>query len=282
MRNIFVFFAIFMFPLSALSEDEALRLAEHLFDRQDYLSAITEYKRFIFFSSDEAQTGYAYYRMALSYRAQKDWEGCFEAFKQSIQLTDDSTLKAERQMELGIALIAGGRYHYALSALSQASEISQGAIICRQAVYFQGVAHIYTFNWKEAQKAFGKFYSTSSTSDKLEEKKRVDALLQEAQSLPYKSEKIAKILSTILPGAGQIYAGSWKAGINAFLLNGLITFFVLDNAHKRDYKDASLLFIFVFSRYYLGNRYRAEESVKGFNNRLERQRAIKILSVLTG
>jgi len=271
----------FLFCIALKSEaDEVLRLADALFNFQSYDESITEYKRFLFFNPNDERAGYAHYKIALACRAEHDWEKAVDALKTSINLTDNDELRDERTIDLGITLIASGNYSLAQLELLKVSEFSRYQSMKRKALYFQGVAFLYMFNWENARQAFRHFYSTASEQKRSEEAKKIDALLVESQHLPYKSVTIAKTLSTFLPGTGQIYASNWKNGLNAMAVNSLTAGLFLNAVVKKQYQDAALIFFFLFQRYYLGNRYQAAERVKEYNDTLNRQHAIKILQSL--
>jgi tetratricopeptide (TPR) repeat protein len=271
----------FLFCIALKSEaDEALRLADALFNLQSYDESITEYKRFLFFNPDDERAGYAYYRIGLAHRAEHDWEKAVDTLKTSIKLTDDDRLRDERTIDLGITLIANGNYSLAQLELLKVSEFSQYQSIKKKASYFQGVAYLYLYNWEGALRAFETFYSNSSEQGCSEEAKNITKLLIEAQHLPYKSITIAMMLSTFLPGTGQIYSSNWRNGLNAMAINSLTAGILLNAVVKKQYQDATLIFLSLFQRYYLGNRYQAAESVKKYNERLNRQHAVKIIRLL--
>ena len=80
---ILIFF--FLFCIAFKSEaDEALRLADTLFNLQSYDESITEYKRFLFFNPVDERAGYAYYKMGLAYRIEHDWKEAVDALETSI------------------------------------------------------------------------------------------------------------------------------------------------------------------------------------------------------
>ncbi|MBM3242319.1 tetratricopeptide repeat protein [Candidatus Poribacteria bacterium] len=278
---------VFIAFTSSLEADEALHLADSFFDLQNYNEAITEYKRFIFFNPEDERVGYAFYKIGMAYRAEHDWLKAIDALKTSIQKADNDKLKDERRIELGITLIASGNYSLAQLELLNISEFSRYDSMKKRASYFQGVAYLYTFNWESARRAFKAFYSNSEQqlhSEEAEKSSRIkweeiDSLLIEAQQLPYKSVTIAKTLSTILPGSGQIYAGNRKNGLNAMVLNSVTTALMLNAIIKKRRID-SVIFLSLFQRYYLGNRYHAGEYVRQYNENLKRQQAAKILRIL--
>ena len=260
--------------------DQALNLADSLLNPQSYEESITEYKRFIFFNPEDKRISYAFYKMGLAYRVQRNWTKAVDALRASIRTAVSDSLRDERRITLGTTLIASGDYSLVQLELLKVSQFSRYPSNRLRALYFQGVAYLYTFNWESARQAFKTFYSKGGQQACSEEGKKVDALLVEAQRLPYKSAKVAKMLSTILPGAGQIYGGDWRNGLNALALNSLTATFLLRAILQRRQQDALMIFSFVFERYYLGNRYHAAEIIEDYNQSLSRQHAKKILQVL--
>ena len=102
-------------------------------------------------------------------------------------------------------------------------------------------------------------------------------MFSSTKNLKYKSTGKAKLLSTVLPGTGQIYAGDWRDGLNSFVINSLAgSLFILDII-KNNYSDAILTCFFVFRPFYSGNRYNAENEVKSYNRKLNKEFAKGIL-----
>jgi len=270
---------LLLFPLRIWADD-ALELADYLFEQCSYEAAIIEYKRFIFFNPEDERAAAAYYHIALAHRARRRWPESIEAFKAAIQRDSDPVSKEEKRLGLAIALIAAKQYNAALHELEEMIRIGADPALRRRVSYLQGVAHLYQFNWEEARRVFGRFYSASEDPDEREEGEQIDSLLREAELLPNKSERQANMLSAFLPGAGQAYAGEWKKGFNALALNSLITFFIFHSAAEGDYGDAGMLLVLMCKRYYYGNRYHAEKAVRAYNDRLARQQAARIMSIL--
>jgi len=278
---------------SISASDPALDLGDYLFSLQSYDEAITEYKRFIFFHPDDPRVSDAFYKIGLAYRSEQRWAEAIEAMETAIQQTGDATLKAERRIDLAVTMIASGQYDLArielLKVSTQNGRVgSAGASpsltnpsdrLRQRALFLQGVAYLYRFNWESARQAFKTYFDANP---ELQDKARIiDALFEGALHRPQKSVAVAKVFSTILPGAGQAYVGEWKNGLNALALNGLLGFASVNAALDKRYQDAAFLTFFLFRRYYLGNRYRAGEAAKQFNERLDRQHAAKILQALS-
>ena len=82
-----------------------------------------------------------------------------------------------------------------------------------------------------------------------------------------------------MPGLGQMYAGDWRDGLNALILNGLALGFISNAIHRRDYRDAALISS-ISIRYYTGNIYNAEMDVRKYNKSLDRESAMRILRLV--
>jgi len=270
---------LFFAAATVFASDPALDLGNHLFALGDYDAAITEYKRFLFFDADHPRTGEAQFKIGLAYRAQEWWTEAVEAMVTAVGLTTETELQAERRVELAVTLIASGAYDLALVELIKADMHSQSAQLRQRARFLRGVAYLYQFKWEQARLVFQTYFDENSGAAMATAE--IDALFSDAINLPKKSEKVARLLSTFLPGLGQTYAGDWKNGLNALLLNGVLGYVTLDAAIERDYDDALLSFFFLFYRYYSGNRYRAVEAAQTFNDRENRRHVERILQALS-
>ena len=197
----------------------------------------------------------------------------------AVRLTTETELQAERRVELAVTLVASGAYNLALVELIKVDMQSQSARLRQRARFLRGVAYLYQFKWEQArlvlQTYFDEIPGTARTAAK------IDALFLDALDRSQKSKKVARLLSTFLPGLGQAYVGDWKNGLNALILNGALGYVTLDAAIERDYDDALLSFFFLFYRYYSGNRYRAAEAAQTFNDRENRRHVERILQALS-
>lgn len=79
-----------------------------------------------------------------------------------------------------------------------------------------------------------------------------------------KSETLAVCLS-IIPGLGQTYAGDWKDGLNAFILNGALFGVSAWSILSGDYLTFILIEMDPLFRYYRGNFINAKKRVRDWN-----------------
>jgi len=254
--------------------DDVLALADWLLEQKSYHEAITEYKRFVFFNPEGENAAYAFYKMGLVYRSDHKWEEAVDSIRASILATEDPKIADERRIVLATTLIASGNYSLARLELLKVSEMP----LRPRSLYFYGIASLYMSDWDEARNAFGEFYSRYAHGQMTDRAKEVERILVSVQP-SYRSPRLARFLSTIIPGLGQMYAGDWRDGLNALVLNGLAIGLIAKAIHRRNYRDATLISS-ISIRYYTGNIYKAEMDVRKHNESLDRESAMKILQLV--
>ena len=247
----------FFYGYSAVGEESPLSLGSHFFILGNYDAAVTEYKRFLFFHPDAPRAGETYRNIGIAYREQGYWQEAVAAMRAAVQHASNLEEKSKYQLELAVILIANQNSDLGRLELIKVMMRNPSTPLYRRALFLQAVAYIYQFRWEEAREMLRNY----TTDEKL------DTLLENAVNVPRKSTRLAKVLSAILPGAGQVYAGDWRNGLNALALNSVLGYLTVDAALDRHYVDAALWGGIVFSRYYRGNIFRAEEAVKQFNLR---------------
>ena len=254
----------------AVGEESPLSLGLHFYELGNYDAAITEYKRFLFFDPDAPRAGVTYRNIGRAHREQGHWQEAIAAMRTAVQHASDREENSEFQLELAVLLIANQNYDLGRLELIKMTMRNPCAPLCRRALFLQAVANVYQFRWEEAREMLSNY-----TRDE-----KLDTLLENAANVPQKSPRFAKVLSAIVPGAGQIYAGKWRHGLNALVLNGVLGYLTVDAVLDRHYLDAVLWGGTVFSRYYRGNIFRAEEAVKRFNLQQSRRASEALLQRL--
>ena len=254
----------------AAAEELPLSLGRHLAAQGNHDAAITEYKRFLFFHPHDPRVSEVYYNIGLAYRAQSLWIEAVNALRIATHYAIDSESKSEYQLELAVTLIATQNYDLAQLELIKVMLRAPSVQRYRRALFLQAVTYIYQFRWEAAREVL-----RSYTTDE-----RLDARFDSALNMPQKSVRVASILSKIIPGAGHVYAGDWRGGLNAIALNGAFGFLAVDAVLDGYYTDAALWVGIVFLRYYRGNTFRAEKAVEQFNLQVSRQAAEALLQRL--
>lgn len=262
--------------------DELLYYAHFLSQEGFHEESLVEYYRSVFFATDSLFRYRGYYGMGIQNRELKDWEKAEQSFKNAIQYAPTDSMKYEAQIALASVYVVSENYNLAiLSLLPMISE--------QPSMRFQIASRIMLIicavrqhNWKQAQSLYNEFlqiYPILSSNDSINNS--IENLLSDANNNILYSPSKAKLLSTIIPGTGQMYVGDYRNGLNSFILNSFNFWVIGLNIVKADYLSAALYFIFVTERYYAGNRYRAEQITISKNEETENKFEKEILLKLS-
>ncbi len=260
----------FSYNSTSLAKQDLLILGDHFFRLNNYDAAITEYKRFICFHPGDVRVAKTYNQIGLAYRAQGLWQEAIISMRNAVSNTITDEEKSEFQLDLAVTLIASRNYDLARLELIKVMLRNTNDATYKRSLFLQAVTYIYQYRWEDARKILKDY-----TTDEL-----VNQLFDKAMNLPHKSITAAKVLSAVIPGAGQMYAGSWGGGLNALGLNGVLGYVAADAILKSYYIDAALWTYFIFTRYYMGNLYRSETAVETYNQEQSQRVAESILQRL--
>jgi hypothetical protein len=91
-------------------------------------------------------------------------------------------------------------------------------------------------------------------------------------NLPKKNILLSQILSSIIPGTGEMYCGKYGWGLLSLLVNSASIYGTVYSYKKKNYLDAALIFSLFFSRFYNGSRNNAHDFAQAYNERVYQQR----------
>lgn len=258
-------------------DDAALKLAGKYYEHSLYDQAITEYKRYLFFTSGGPDASLIHRSIARIYRDQHQWFWAIDAYRQAIAGENNERIRSEIEIDLAVTYLAAGNYSAAEFQLINTSMYSRDIEIRKRAVYFLGIAALYNHKWDAAQKHFNDYFELCPDPDL---KAEFESLFQDMRKRKSKSPSLAMWLSTFLPGSGQYYVGDYENAFNAFALNGVFAYWIGSRLLLKDWGNALLIWHFLARRYYFGNRYHARRIAREYNENLEREKIDTILDAL--
>lgn len=216
-------------------------LADSLYVEKDYFRAITEYKRLLFCGIiDSAQ---AFNKISLCYANSHKYEKAGEYLSLAMQKCKEDTNPTEWSLRLAWYLLKSKKPSQARLVLDELK------IAGLDELKIAAVEKLYAISYLcENNYALAKLY------------------LDNQKYKCYDEEKIG-LISTFLPGGGQIVIGNWVEGILSSLIVGGLGYFSYKNLIKKDYFS----FIFTgswFLRFYRGNIERTKQIVREKNNKV--------------
>jgi len=270
----FLIFSLFWVGhLSAQTAAACYRTAEGLEQSGDYKGALRQYERIRYFKPDtllmelNMHIGNCQLYIGEYYPAMASFEDALiadfhHAHQNEINL---QKLKAE---------VLARNMRYAAITIREIDTLHDEA--AKKEVYFyQGVIHFFTEKYAESEDWWLKLVPHDTLK-----RERIQALFLKNDKINRLKPGVAIALSIVLPGAGQIYAGDFKEGINSLLLNGFFFFLGYNTVVAYQLLNAVIAVGPWLFRYYEGGFLRAGEIVK--DKRAQRHQAVykQVLEIL--
>ena len=268
--------AVDLSPGERQQTEKQLLYAEQLFDARIYNSSILEYKRFLFYQPHTELADFARYRIGQGHYYQGNRGYSQQLFREFMESFPDSPLYHRAQLMLGKTHLDDQEYATARSSFFQILQANDDERLLVQAQYLRGWCYVHDRNWFKAIAEFrrvhqlrGENRDTGLFDSDLEQIaiKLADTTLA-STPLPLKSPKFAQLLSTVVPGSGQIYAGKVRNGLISLAINTAFFYLLTDSVVDRRYVDAVGIYL-VGSRFYWGNRFNAKKWAIEHNQDLE-------------
>ena len=272
MTGLSAFFAIIVFALSSVPDDEnrQQRYAAALFELGDYQAARREYKRLLFYHRNTQLRDMADYRIAQSYYRQNRSEKAESLFREFSTTYPNSPFRFQSQLMLGQLHFDAERYSLARTTLFELLHASDDVDVVAAAHYLRGWCYIHTSDWNKAIAEFRQVNTPESdVLEKESARQLADTLLNETP-LPFKSPETAGLLSTIVPGSGQLYVGNVKEGLLVAAVSGVFVYLAADAVRERRYIDCAGISLVGLS-FYWGNRTNARQLASEYNAQHEQE-----------
>lgn len=206
-------------PGSATPPSALFGFAHTLYTAGEYHRAIGELQRFLFFQPNHPLSSEAQLTIGLAYFCGEHWLQAFEVFRQMTRTTTDASTRAEAALWMAETRARGGDQMEAVRLFQGLVRQYPSDDIAHRAAYLIGWGYLRQRRWTEAREAFAQVDSKSPYRASGE---RLAMALDPPPELPQRSPTVARILSTVLPGAGQIYTGHTLDGLIGLGLHGAL------------------------------------------------------------
>jgi tetratricopeptide (TPR) repeat protein len=248
---IFLFTSLILSQQIDFNSSQNIKLfADFLFCNKDYLRAIDEYERYLKMCENDS----IQFKIAYGFLQMGNYQNAIEKF--SAIKSNSNFYDAAGIEKLKVFFLAN----------DTSSFISEADLLLQS-------NNPYNNNILRFKNSFLLFTKNLPAKDILlspftfEEKSIISDFYDWKKNPPYKSEQIAGILSTIIPGSGKIYTKNYSDGITAFILTGLFGYLAYSNfEHEHNFR--AWIFTGLAAGFYAGNIYGSIASAQIFNARL--------------
>ena len=221
--------------------------ANQLYERKEYYDAITEYKRLLFFDKENT---YLYSANLMVGRCYKSGAKLNDAIKY-FSLANANSVGDEEYYSSKIEIVRCNILRRTTDqAILMLDELSKDIRFKSKEAdidYWRGWAYIFSDDW---QKAALEFNNISPDNPLIKLCEQTDGELY--------SVEFAKIISFIIPGAGQVYTGNYLSGLMSLAWNGALVYLSV-NSFLEERAFDGLITTGVFFRFHRGNIQNAEK-----------------------
>jgi hypothetical protein len=259
---------------------EYIEFAEVLAGRGDCIGAGIEYGRVAHIAGSQGLDFLAHVSTAECSFKQEDWGEAATEFSEAASLSTSDNEKNTACFMLAATHFNSGNYtrcHHVLDQCGfrwnggQAAPSKQdrsgsveGLVSMESWLYIQALCAMARADWDGARGRLEEIRRAYPDSPRSEHALVLEEASREGTSLPRKSPTLASVCSAVLPGSGQVYAGSAYDGLRHFLFNGLLLYSVYHLAKDENYPAAYLVASLELP-FYVGNILGAKRSAERYN-----------------
>jgi tetratricopeptide (TPR) repeat protein len=249
----------------AVDADVQFKYAQHLFSVRDFMSAVNEYRRFIYLFPRDGRVESAAYRIGLCYLSMEQPDLAIQAFAPIVDDIGNNAYAEQAYFRTSEAYLKLGRSGSALTTLHSLATLSDDPDIKDEAHYRIGWIYLETAQWEQARNYFGRI--SPKNSDKYRLKALTDAI-EKRSAQPQKRPGLAGALS-IVPGGGYLYCERYQDAFMAFLFNAGLIYAAYEAFDHELYALAGVI-SFVEIGFYSGNIYGSISSAHKYNQAKDR------------
>lgn len=274
-KFLFIFYLVFTLFLSFAAAEESIeyyspenirKFADFLYEQGDYLRAIGEYQRYLFYRPQESEA--INYRIAVCYRFGGKSAQAIQSFQTLLRTYPESQYTSRIYYQIGATYFLMDRYDQSARFLSDTLPRITDRQQHAEAEQLIGLSYLMQKRWSEA----GEIFKGLQGADiiRVREKAAVYNIYAEnGEKLPTRSPFFAGLLSTVVPGAGRLYTGRLADALNTLFTVGLTGWQAYDGfrrdglASVKGWTLGTLCGVF-----YVGNIYGSVISARVYNRHI--------------
>ncbi len=262
MRIGIIFILTFTFALSLKAQTslkELLNSADTLFESGRYFDAVTEYKRLQFFDSENRFAFKTNFSIGKSYKAGLKLDEAILYFGKALTFAPDKKSVFELTTQIIRCNILRGTLSNAFSLIASAGKEFKRGKYSDELNYWLGWTYMFDKKWDKASLIFKK-----SGNEELAE--LCGNVINEEFPVT-----ITKLISYIVPGAGQFYTGNYLSGFMSLGWNILWGYVTVNAFMAERVFDGVITADLLWFRFYRGNyqnaeKFAVEKNVEIYNN----------------
>lgn len=251
------------------SPEKVRTFADNLFSQGDYLRAIGEYQRYLFYEPvDSIQIRY---KIALCYRLGGRPEKSIHAFQNLLTESSDNKLVSSTYYQIGVSYFYLEKFSKTAEHLETSLANISDVKYREQAMHVIGFAQLMERDWLAAENTFNKLLQ-SDVNELREKAATYSKYAQQGRELPRRSPLLAGLMSSIIPGSGRLYTGRINDALTSLITVGITGWQAYDGFRRDGLSSVKGWTLGTLSSiFYLGNIYGSIISARVYNDHVSEE-----------
>jgi hypothetical protein len=242
-----------------------MALGDSLLKHRFGVEAVQEFRRSLWLSdSDDVSAGLTRLKLGLSFASLNQLPAAAEELRAAGRISAD--LSEPAQEALAGYYAHGKRYDLA------SFELSDLLVFTRDSVRRASLNS--TIGWLRLQE--GDVASAAGSYD-LAGRPDIASTLRLTNRTPHRSPTLAAVLSSFVPGSGEVYAGHTGTGLLSFAVTAGSLAWAVVAAKSDDWVSASVIVSTLFWRFYNGSRANAVAFADEYNSTVRRRHVMRLI-----
>jgi tetratricopeptide (TPR) repeat protein len=239
--------------------ESAMRFADKQQRLGNFEIALKEYQRAWIFNDDNDRNTELFRNIAYTFEKSGDLERAYNYAELAYKSTNDAAERADLMFWCARYQLAAQAYYETIRLMLGCEAYDQESEKLKN--FYIAVAYFELSKFQSSKKYFCRVIQDTSF---------VETCLSD-RKLHRPKPKTARIMSSILPGSGQVYAGNLGSALNSLVLTGSIAMIGINMYFEYSLVSALLAAGPYYQRYYMGGVKNAEHLAvsKQRDNRLE-------------
>ena len=253
-------------PIDYYTPENVRKFADFLYEQGDYLRAAGEYQRYLFYQPRESEE--MRYKIALCYRFAGQTEQSIQNFQMLLQAYPEGRLTSQAYYQIGATYFLQDQFEQSVEFLREVLPHVTDARQHAEAEQLIGLSYLMQKQWSEAGQVF-KTLRGSEVASVGQKAVVYYSYAEKGADLPTRSPFLAGVLSTIVPGAGRLYAGRISDALTSLFIVGLTGWQAYDGFQRDGISSAKGWTLGTLSGiFYVGNIYGSVISARVYNRRV--------------
>jgi tetratricopeptide (TPR) repeat protein len=238
-----------------ITDEVQLGLGDAFMADGEYYRAVTEYLRYLYLFPDAERAPYALLQIGLAHFRGGDYPRAIDYFAR-VRATYAPDYFAAAAYHEGLCYERLNQPAKARDAFERAVVFDTAAAKAREALIGKALGLVRQGDLAGGRTELERFRALYPEEPRTGNITRAETLIDAQAAIPRKSPLLAGTLSAIVPGSGQAYAGNYRDGLAALLVNGLFIAGTAVAIDQENYATAAVVGG-IGLPFYLGNIYGA-------------------------